>query len=148
MLECVREILLIILAFLQIEETPIMSIEIPKIDVKEKIYEKDSIENDINKHVIIMQESNYPNESGNVIIGAHSGTGPLAYFKDLDKISIGDQIIINYKDNKYIYTVKNIHKDNKDGKISIRYYDNSIILFTCYPNDKNNYLIITGTLQV
>ena len=37
MLECVREILIIILAFLQIEETPIMSIEIPKIDVNASI---------------------------------------------------------------------------------------------------------------
>jgi LPXTG-site transpeptidase (sortase) family protein len=95
-----------------------------------------------------MKESSYPNENRNVIIGAHSGTGPLAYFKDLDKVSIGDQIIINYKNTKYVYVVKNIHKDDKNGKIIIRDYDNSITLFTCYPNDKNNYLIVTGSLQV
>ena len=124
-----------------------MYINIPKIDVYEEIYDKNSINNDIDKHVIIMKESNYPGEGNNVIIGAHSGSGPLAYFRELDKLEINDQIIIDYQDNKYVYLVNNIHKDDKNGSIKIR--DNGCLtLFTCYPGDKNNYLVISACLQV
>ncbi len=124
-----------------------MYIDIPKIGVYEEIYDKTSVNNDIDKHVIIMKESSYPGEGSNVIIGAHSGSGPLAYFKDLDKLEIGDQIIIDYQDNKYVYVVNNIHKDDKNGRIKIKEND-SLTLFTCYPGDKNNYLIISTSLQV
>ncbi len=150
MLESVRRILLIVISCFNINnlvELPVMFIDIPKIGVYEEIYDKTSINNDINKHVIIMKESSYPGEGKNVIIGAHSGSGPLAYFKDLDRLEIGDQIIIKYLDNKYVYVVNNIHKDDKNGKIVIKEND-GLTLFTCYPGDKNNYLIISTYLQV
>ena len=150
MLESVRRILLIVISCFNINnsvELPVMFIDIPKIGVYEEIYDKTSINNDINKHVIIMKESSYPGEGKNVIIGAHSGSGPLAYFKDLDRLEIGDQIIIKYLDNKFVYVVNNIHKDDKNGKIVIKEND-GLTLFTCYPGDKNNYLIISAYLQV
>ena len=150
MLESVRKILIIVLSCFNINnsaELPLMFIDIPKIEVHEVIYDKASINNDINKHVIIMKESSYPGEGKNVIIGAHSGSGPLAYFKDLDKLEIGDQIVIKYLDNRYVYIVNNIHKDDKNGKIVIKEND-GLTLFTCYPGDKDNYLIISTYLQV
>ncbi len=150
MLESVRRVLLIALSCFNIntsKDIPIMYINIPKINVYEEIYDKTSINNDIDKHVIIMNESSYPGEGKNVIIGAHSGSGPLAYFKELDKLEIGDQIMIDYLDNKYIYVVNNVHKDDKNGRITIKEKD-SLTLFTCYPGDKNNYLIISTSLQV
>ena len=150
MLESVRRILLIVLSCLNINssvEMPIMYINIPKIGVYEEIYDKTSINNDIDKHVIIMKESGYPGEGSNVIIGAHSGSGPLAYFRELDRLEIGDQIIIDYQGNKYVYIVSNIHKDDKNGRIKIK-DDDSLTLFTCYPGDKDNYLIISTCLQV
>ena len=149
MLESVRRIILIVLSCFTINnsEIPLMYIDIPKIGVYEEIYDKTSSNNDIDKHVIIMKESSYPGENNDVIIGAHSGSGPLAYFKDLDKLEIGDQITIDYKNNKYLYIVNNIHKDDKNGSIKIR-ENNGLTLFTCYPGDKDNYLIISAYLQV
>ena len=61
-----------------IKEEVLMQIEIPKINLNNNIYPKNSSKNNIDKNVIIMNESSMPDEeSGLVIIGAHSGTGPL-----------------------------------------------------------------------
>ncbi len=126
------------------EEKELMTLIIPKINFEGKIYNKNSLLNDIDKNIIIMNESDMPDkESGIVIIGGHSGYGKYAYFKNLNKLDINDEIIINYLGNKYIYHVVNFHLDFKDGSISINNNNNKnkLFLFTCNPNDKNNYLV-------
>ncbi len=128
-------------------EKEIMTISIEKINLNRKIYSKNSKLNDIDKNVIIMEESDYPDEiNSTVILGAHSGTGDIAYFKDLDKLSKGDVITLTYKNKKYKYTVDSLSKDRKDGKIKITYCSNNkrLILYTCYPNDKSSYLVVTS----
>ena len=130
-------------------EQPIMILSIPKINVINKIYSKNSIENDIDKNVQLMEESDFPDYmNGNVILGGHSGTGRLAYFKDLNQLVIGDLITLNYNDVDYLYKVVNYYSDDKDGSIVISRDSNksSLTLFTCMPNDKNNYLVIVGEL--
>ena len=125
-------------------EDPLMIIEIPKIKLKGNIYNKNSKLNNIDKNIIIMKESNMPNEeSGIIIIGAHSGYGKYAYFNNLNKLDIGDEVIINYLNKKYYYKVIEYHLDSKDGSISINNINkkNKLFLFTCNPNDKNNYLV-------
>lgn len=127
----------------------IMTLSIPKININNKIYSKESIENDIDKNVQLMAESDMPDYlNGNVILGGHSGTGRLAYFKDLNKLVIGDLISLNYNGVDYLYRVVNYYIDDKDGSIVISrdLSKNSITLFTCMPNDKNNYLVIIGEL--
>ncbi len=128
-------------------EKEIMTISIEKINLNRKIYSKNSKLNDIDKNVIIMEESDYPDEiNSTVILGAHSGTGDIAYFKDLDKLSKGDVITLTYKNKKYKYMVDSLSKDRKDGKIKITYCSNNkrLILYTCYPNDKSSYLVVTS----
>ncbi len=130
-------------------EKEIMTIQIEKINLKRKIYAKDSKLNNIDKNVIIMKESDYPDENfSTVILGAHSGTGDIAFFKDLNKLSKGDVIVITYKNKKYKYKVDTLSKDRKDGKLKITYCSNEkrLILYTCYPNDKSNYLVVTSYL--
>lgn len=126
------------------EET-LIDIEIPKINLKGKIYAKNSKLNDIDKNIIIMKESDYPDkESGIVIIGAHSGIGKYAYFKHLNKLEENDYIYLTYNNNKYSYKVINTYLDSKDGYISISNIDNKnkLFLYTCNPNDKEHYLVI------
>ena len=91
-----------------------------------------------------MNESDMPDKDGGIIIiGGHSGIGKYAYFKDLNKLDINDQVIIYYLNKKYIYKVVEYHLDSKDGSISISNVNkkNKLFLFTCNPNDKNNYLV-------
>ena len=126
------------------EEKELMTLTIPKINFKGKIYNKNSKLNNIDKNIIIMNESNMPDEEeGIIIIGGHSGYGKYAYFKDLNKLDINDEVIINYLGNNYTYRVVDYHLDLKDGSISINNINkkNKLFLYTCNPNDKNNYLV-------
>ena len=126
------------------KEKELMTLIIPKINFEGKIYNKDSKQNNIDKNIIIMKESNMPDEdNGMIIIGGHSGYGKYAYFKELNKLEINDEIIINYFGNTYTYHVVEYHLDSKDGSISINNVNkkNKLFLFTCNPNDKNNYLV-------
>jgi LPXTG-site transpeptidase (sortase) family protein len=133
-----------------ISEKSIIEIEIPKIDLKGKIYDKNSKLNNIDKNIIIMNDSDMPSDkNGIVIIGGHSGIGKYAYFKDLNKLKIKDLINIYYKNKKYTYEVVNYYLDKKDGSIRISNYNdvNKLIIYTCNPNDKNNYLVIECNLK-
>ena len=126
------------------EEQELMTLEIPKIGFKGKIYNKNSELNNIDKNIIIMNESDLPSkEGGIVIIGGHSGYGKYAYFKHLNKLEENDEVIIHYLNNTYTYKVVSSHLDSKDGTISISNYNkkNKLFLYTCNPNDKNNYLV-------
>ena len=131
------------------EELPIMYLNIEKINVHNAVYEKSSINNDIDKNVTIMDESNLPiDEFGNVILGAHSGVGRLAYFKDFGQLEVNDEITVDYDNKKYKYIIKRIYTDDKDGKIVIRrnLNKNTLTLFTCNPGDDKNYLIVIAEL--
>jgi len=128
--------------------TPIMNIKIEKIGINNSIYDKGTKENDIDKNVIILEDSDYPDKLyGTVLIGAHSGTGSKAYFKNLNKLAVGDTITLTYNNKTYNYKINKISKDDKDGKIRIDYGTkaNRLILYTCYPGDKKSYLVISST---
>ena len=130
-------------------ENPIMKLVIPKLNISNNIYEKNSNENNIDKNVVIMNESTLPSDAfGNIILGGHSGTGKYAYFKDFDKLELNDLIYLHYNNKEYKYKIINIHKDIKDGKITVTTVQNRslITLFTCNPNDKKTYLIVVGEL--
>lgn len=129
----------------RVDELPIMHLNIDEIDFKGDIYSKDSNLNNIEKNIIIMDESDYPDkEGGIVIIGGHSGIGKYAYFKFLNKLNINDLVELTYNNETYNYHVINIYLDPKDGSIGINNYNNKnmLILYTCNPGDKENYLVI------
>lgn len=126
-------------------EQPIMHINIPSINVSRDIYDKNSELNDIDKNVIIMKESDYPDSNGGiVIIGAHSGSGSIAYFNDLNKVKENDLVYLKYKNKDYTYKVVKYYLDSKDGNISISNVNNKnkLFLYTCNPHDKTHYLVV------
>ena len=60
------------------EEDYIMILEIPKISFKRGILSKDAKNNNIEKNVTILKESDYPDkEKGNVYLAAHNGTAKI-----------------------------------------------------------------------
>lgn len=128
-------------------ETPdyIAVIEIPKINLKKGIYPKDSYLNSINYGIEILKEAEYPeNPNSNFILASHSGSSYISYFKDLDKISIEDEIFIFYKKVQYKYRVVNKYEVDKTGKASIvRNLDKrTLTLITCKKNYDKQIIFI------
>ena len=112
---------------------------IDKINLNEELFPINSNENTIERHVSILKNST----KELMIILAHSGTGPLAYFQELDKLEINDEIILIIENKKSIYKVKNIWEEKKNGYINInKERKNQLILTTCSPNKEGYQLVI------
>lgn len=124
-----------------VNEKPIGNIIIKKLDINKPLYKIDSPQNNVDKNITILKESNYPYI---LYIAAHSGTGDNAYFNSLDKLEINDEINIEYYNDKKIYLVEDINIQNKNGYINIRKKEsNHLILTTCYPYDDNYQLVVS-----
>lgn len=126
------------------ENEKIGKLIINKINLKQDLYKIESKKNNIEENVTIMKESNYPNISnGILILAAHSGTGKIAYFEELDNLELKDNITIIYKNKKYIYQITKIWEQKKNGYIKIKKENKKqLILTTCSPKKKNTQLII------
>lgn len=113
---------------------------INKINLKEELFPIDSEENNIERHVSILKGSIYPDL---MIIAAHSGIGPIAYFQELDKLELNDEIILIIKNQKHIYKVKDIWEEKKNGYINFnKENQKQLILTTCSPNKEGYQLVI------
>lgn len=133
-----------------IDENYELILEIPKINLKKGIYNYTSKNNDVNKNIMLLKQSNMPNvKNGNVILASHSGNSNISYFKYLNKLNINDDIIIYYKGYKYIYKVNNLYKKEKKGVISIErnINKNTLTLITCDKSDKNYQLVFIAYLD-
>ena len=124
-------------------------LEIPKIDLKKELFPIDSKDNQVNKNLMILKESTFPNNaSSQVIIAGHSGTASNAYFKDLYKLNIEDQINLYYDDYMYSYVIKKIEKQPKTGSLSLDISNqNMLILITCTKNNNHTQTIYYGWLN-
>ena len=125
------------------KEKPIAKLIIKKIKLKEYLYNINSNENNIEKHVTILDNSIFPNKENSIVfIAAHSGTGKIAYFNDLDKLEVNDSINFIYNNKTYNYIVKDIFEEKKDGYINInKEFEDQLVLTTCSKN-KNKQLIV------
>lgn len=118
-------------------------IEIPAINLKKGILNKEDKNNNIDKNVTLLKESSYPNEDGNIYIAAHSGTGNHSYFNDLKYLKIKDQVYLYHQDIKYVYEVSQIKNISKHTYSSIvTSSKNNLILITCNQKDKSKYLVV------
>ena len=122
---------------------------IKKLNIKNNLYKKNSIHNNVDKNITILNDSIEPNKDNSILfIAAHSGTGKLAYFKNLDKLEINDEIIIIYDNKKYSYEVKEIWEEEKNGYIHVKKNEKKqLILTTCSPTKNNKQLIINCTIK-
>ncbi len=123
---------------------------IPKINLTKGFLDMRSKENDLEKNILVIQNSTYPDvEKGNFILAGHSGTGWKAFFNDLYKLDKNDQIYITYKNKKYTYKIVNIYTQPKVGTIAIyRNYDKTTLtLITCTNNDSKTQTIYISELE-
>ena len=122
---------------------------IPKINLTKGFLDIRSADNDVEKNILVVQGSNYPDtEKGNLILAGHSGTGWKAFFNDLYKLDVNDTAYVKYKNKKYIYNIVNIYTQPKVGKLAIyRNYDKTTLtLITCTNNDSTTQTIYIAEL--
>ena len=86
-------------------------LEIPKINFKRGFLDIKDKNNNVNKNIQVLENSAMPNVNGGLlVIAGHSGSGRVAFFRNLYKLKENDQIYIYYENTKYIYQVqKNPH---------------------------------------
>jgi len=114
-------------------------LKIPKINLEKGLVSKDSIDNNVEKNIQILNESSMPDkENGNVILAGHNGNGSTSYFRNIHKLSLDDEVSIYYNGYEYKYKVMNSYKVKKTGQVDIvRNNDkNTLTLITCYGEDK------------
>ena len=119
-------------------------LEIKKINLKQGILSKTSYYNDVKYNIKTLDQSDYPDKSlGNVILVAHSGTGYLAFFKNLHKLSLGDEAKISYKNYVYTYKIVNIYNVPKVGKVRINRdsHKSTLTLITCTYKSKTEQTV-------
>ena len=124
-----------------IQTTPIESyigtIRIPKINLARGFYDKTSKNNTVQKNVMILSKSSYPDEElGNVMLAAHNGNSYRSYFRRLSDLEIGDIAYIKYKNVEYKYELVNVYTQPKTGTLAIYRNNNKTVLtlITCTQN--------------
>ena len=127
------------------EEEYLGILKIPKINLEEGFYQVSSKNNNVSKSVTILKESILPDNNNSIVyLVAHSGTGYLAFFKDLKKLSVDDILYLDINNNNYKYVINDIYEVDK-GTIVINHniHDDYLVLSTC---SGNKQLVITSKL--
>lgn len=123
-------------------------LEIPVISFKRGLYNKKSPENNISKNIIFLDESDMPDKKNSkVIIVGHSGAPSNAYFKNIYKLKMKDNINFYYKNKKYEYIVTDIYEIKKNGTLALESNksNKTLTLVTCKGMDKQ--IVIVSTLK-
>lgn len=134
----------------EITENFVAVLEIPKIDLKRGLYDINSRYNNVNRNIMILTPSDYPDvTNGNFILAAHSGSGYISFFRNLYKLSTGDYAYVYYNNIKYSYEITNIYYQQKTGKIAVyRSYDKTtLMLITCTKNDESTQTVYVAELR-
>ncbi len=123
-------------------------LSIPKINLQKVLYPNDPDLNNVNLNIEILNGSKMPNElHSNLILAGHSGPASNAYFNDLDKLSIGDEITIYY-DKIYTYKLMEIKEIPKTGYMHtlLDPPNNLLTMVTCKKLTNKYQLVFTSEL--
>lgn len=121
------------------EDKIIGILNIPTIKLKRGFYSIDSSLNNVNKNIQVIDDS----MDKMLILAAHRGNSKVSFFQNLDKLSIGDEINLDYKHKSFKYRLYYKYYENKDGNLAIK-YDNSkqvLVLITCVKDLKDKQVV-------
>ncbi len=112
-------------------------LEIPSINVKQPIYQKESENNQVDKNVTLID---YKREEANfsIVLAAHSGNGIHSYFTNLNQLQTGDiiKLYIHNQTFEFLYLKKEEVK--KTGTVEIKDYNFTyLVLITCSESKKD-----------
>jgi len=122
-------------------------LEIPKIDLKKGLVDKDSYQNNVDRNIYTLKETIYPNDEVNshIILASHSGNSSVSYFRYINRLNLNDIVYIYYKNTKYIYSIIDKYEIEKNGKLQLKHSNNSnITLISCV--GLRNQVVIIGNL--
>ena len=124
----------------QTDDEIIGTLTINKLNLSKNIYNINSSHNNVEENVTILNDN-----ENLIVLAAHSGPGYIAFFNDLDKLELNDNINLTYNNKDLIYKITNIEEQAKDGTIEINKTNTKrLILTTCSKKDKNKQLVITS----
>ncbi len=121
-------------------------IKIPKINLERGLVSPYSYQNNVDKNIAFVKPYTLPDKQyGNVILASHSGNSSVSFFRKLDKLSINDEIIIDFNKESYFYKVVNIYDVEKTGKavINRNRYKNTLTLITCRDGTNKQIIVIS-----
>ena len=125
-------------------------LSIPSIKLETGFYGKNSDKNNVNNSVTLLNESIMPDNNNSIIyLAAHSGSGHLAYFNNLDKLKEDDIINVLYNTKKYYYAVYDIYEMVKNGEIIVNrnINENYLVLTTCSKNNNMQLVILAKMIN-
>lgn len=120
-------------------------LEIPKINLKKGLVDKNSKNNNVDKNIYTLKESTFPNDENNshIFLASHSGNSYISFFKNLKKLDIGDDVILYYKNIKYKYQILKKYEIDKTGTITLNQTKTSdITLVTCVSGTDKQLVLI------
>lgn len=132
-----------------LEESYLMILEIPKINLKKGLYNIDSKYNSVNYNIEILKESDMPNiENGHLILAGHNGNSSVSYFDKLNKLEKNDVVNVFYNNIKYTYKIDNIYEIDKNGTANIKQNKKTTIiaLITCKKYSDDKQIVFIGNL--
>ena len=132
------------------ENNYIAILEIPKINLKKGIYDKDNGNNNVEKNVYMLNETILPdeNKTSHILLAAHSGNSYRAFFNNLKKLEMNDNVYFYYKGIKYIYEVVNKYEIKKTGKFELNQSNNSdITLISCISGTKKQIVYVAVLVE-
>ena len=123
------------------------SIIIPKIGAKANIIpnvnaeDENEYTNALEKGVAHAKGTYFPGQGKQIFLFAHSTNSPFnverynAVFYLLDKMTVGDRIVIYFSDKRYVYKVTNVMVvgPRDTGFFDTKANEETLILQTCYP---------------
>lgn len=124
-------------------------LEIPIINLKKGLLDINDKNNNVDKNIEILQNSDMPNvKNGLFALAGHSGNSKIAFFNKLHKVNKDDSIYIYYNNIKYTYKVTSITRQTKQGFITIsRKKDTTeLLLTTCDQTDKTKQVVVMASL--
>lgn len=125
-------------------------IKIPKIGLEKGLASKGSYYNNVNRNILILNESDMPDkENGNVILAGHSGSGRTAFFRNLYKLETDDEVSIFYGGSEYKYKVVNQYDIEKTGTANIvrNAEKSTLTLITCRHNTNKQIIYICELVE-
>lgn len=123
----------------QKENDVIGFLNIPRVNIKKKLYNSESSNNVVDKNVSILL-----NNSNVLVLAAHSGSAKNSYFKNLYKLKVNDLVFVDLDNMTLTYRVDKIYTIAKTGFLNIKGLnsnDKKLVLTTC-GEKKDTQLIV------